>query len=100
MKGYEIILLLPVACFASIGCAIQSSSGVVERDSNSYFISVQTAPIPLGGGSAESRRVAYKEAKEHCLQQGKKMSITNEASGPVAVNLAFRCAPLEEQGAK
>lgn len=82
------------------GCAGQTSSGVLERDQGSYFVSVQTVPIPFGGGSADSRRVAYKEAKEFCSEQGKAMSVLNEASGPVTVNLTFKCSGSDNQGAK
>lgn len=100
MKGHELIHLLLVGCFSLTGCVEQTNSGVLTRDSNTYFISVQTAPAPLGKGSAESRRVAYKEANGHCLQQGKKMLIVNEASGPATVNLTFRCASTEEKEMK
>ena len=82
------------------GCAGQTSSGVLERDANTYFISVQTAPVPLGGGAADSRRVAYKEAKEHCMRQGKMMIHLGEASVPATVNLTFKCVKSDDQELK
>jgi len=97
MKRYEIIPVLLAVGFSVTGCVEQSNSGVLVRDANTYYISVQTAPVPFGKGAAESRRVAYTEAHGHCLQQGKKMLIVNEASGPATVNLSFRCASSEEQ---
>ena len=100
MKGIVLYMSISLLGGTLANCAGQTSSGVLERDSNTYFISVQTAPVPLGGGAADSRRVAYKEAKDHCLQQGKKMIIVGEAAGPVTVNLTFKCASSDEQGAK
>ncbi|OGW49357.1 MAG: hypothetical protein A2V62_06620 [Nitrospirae bacterium RBG_19FT_COMBO_58_9] len=100
LRGFVFYMSFIVVGGTLVSCAGQTSSGVLERDADTYFISVQTAPVPLGGGAADSRRAAYKEAKEHCLQQDKKMTIMGEVAGPVTVNLTFKCARSDEQGAK
>ena len=74
-----------------------SSSGILQRDSNTYFISVQTSPV-FGKGSPESRRVAYQDAIAHCKQHGKNMRIVDERSGPATVNLTFECTGSDNQG--
>lgn len=100
MKWRAILGVLFIGGFSLTGCVTQSNSGVLARDSNTFVITVKTAPIPLGNGSAESRRVAYSDATAHCQQQGKRMLIVNEASGPATVNLTFQCIPSEEHTSK
>jgi hypothetical protein len=72
---------------ATAGC--QFHSGVVRTGTDSYMISVKTAPIR--GGSTDSRRVAYEDAYKHCQKEGKEPLVTREEAGPLTVDLNFRC---------
>lgn len=75
--------------FISAGCVRQTSSGVIDRGANTYYVSVKT--ISMYGGRQESLRAAYKEAREYCQQQRKELTVIDEKSGPATVNLTFKC---------
>lgn len=87
---------LPLVLVA--GCSSHFSSGVLKRGPDTYVVSVQSSP--LHGGAAHSRRVALTEANEHCTKQGKEILVTTELSGPITVDLTFRCLAADDPGIK
>ena len=79
-----------------LGC--QSSTGILMRGPDEYFLSVKTAPIR--GGSKASRQEAYEMARQHCLKQWKQVVVLQDDSGPVTTDLHFKCVSTKAAGAR
>jgi len=85
------LFLLPIAVFAA-SCTM--TGDIVPTGPDSYMIS--TGACPACGGTTKSTTMAYKEAGEFCMSQGKRLlksNMTNdrwfnEAGETV---LEFRC---------
>ncbi|MCP5208314.1 MAG: hypothetical protein H7A01_13995 [Hahellaceae bacterium] len=98
MRLLSILLFI----FLLEGCA--SSSGVLEMGPNSYSISV--AASPARGGSAGAKRMAYKEAVEHCESMGKQILVSNHATnttnyaGAGESELTFSCLGSDDTDIK
>lgn len=59
------------------GC--NSSTGVIQLGPDTF--QVATSALPGAGGSTAARKLAYKEAGEYCVKQGKNLMVQGYQQG-------------------
>ena len=97
MRLRRSLALLTLLVIVSTGCVRQISSGVIDRGTDGNFVSVKT--LSIYGGRQKSLRAAYKEAREYCQQQHKELTGIDEKTGPITVDLTFKCTNSHDNGA-
>ena len=81
------IVLLLVSC--------AQSSGVLKMGPDTYTVSMHAAPAR--GGQSGAKKLAFKEANNHCANLGKEILVTNESTYPSThfaggtCDLTFQC---------
>ena len=77
-----------------MGC--QSSTGILTRGPNEYFLSVSTSHFR--GGSDVSRPQVYETARQHCLKQWRHVVVLSDDTGPATTDLRFKCVATKAAG--